>query len=95
MTKSEMLSMSEWDVLALAQKEANRNGYEIMSMKKLPHELDSHLRKIIARNEKKEEYVVWLFNVQYSGMSNGKYFSYAFNKDKQQACDFAILEYLK
>lgn len=72
------------------KKEVEKLGYSLIATK--PSN-ESHLRIVYAFSERKEEYVTWIYNVGLKGLATGHYFSYYWNKSREEARQDALNDF--
>lgn len=87
-----VLAMSEQEIKEYAQSFADKNGFSICHVKKLPSEYDYYLRIVLAHSESRQEYATWLFNVECGGLHHGHYFNY-WNRTQDEALTVAMEDY--
>lgn len=85
MTMDDIRRLSMKELKGMVEKETERIGYKMLTFKELPHEADCYLKYVLGYNEKKEEYGVWLWNVQMGGLHYGHYFDHWFGKSQEEA----------
>jgi hypothetical protein len=75
--------LSEEQIFEMAQQEADKREVRLDAVYDLKHPRDFYLKYVLCYKSKKQEWIVWLYNVECGGFFKGEYFKY-----EHEAMDF-------
>lgn len=88
-------AMSEEEIRELGNSYCQKNGYELLEMKKLDHPADFYLRYVLAYSEASRQYATWLFNVEMGGLHHGHYYDHYYTGTQEECYGRAYNDFLE